>query len=126
MYSFPIINTMLQKTIQIQLTNPYLAITNDEQHYGWPIELDIMKCLVSKSHFCSLSGDLYPLKCKNYCVLAVYSTSIKISKLIAQFWSRNSITQLSLHHNLMAVIQNSTIECRCHGYTDKRNIPPQQ
>ena len=60
LYQLPsdqMVNTMLQKTIQIQLLNTYSDIAN-EQYYAWPTDLDIMKCLVSKEHFLSLSGGI--------------------------------------------------------------------
>ena len=51
----------LHKTFQFNLKNTYLAITDEEKYFIHPIDLD-MKCLVSKSHYCSLSGGLYNIK----------------------------------------------------------------
>ena len=39
------VSTMLQKTIQIWLTNQYLPITNEEKYYAPPMDLDVIKCL---------------------------------------------------------------------------------
>ena len=54
------------------LTNPYIAIMNDEHCCAWPIELGITKFLVFKAHFCSLPADLYLVKGNNNCALALY------------------------------------------------------
>ena len=61
--------------IHIQLMNPYLVITNDKQYYTQPMKKNIMKYLVSKGHFSSLSGDLYPVKDNKDCTLALYSNN---------------------------------------------------
>ena len=70
--SVPMVNTMIHNTMQIQMTNPCLVTTNDEQYYVCPMDLKIMKCLVSKQHFCSCSGSLYPRKNNKGCALAIY------------------------------------------------------
>ena len=31
---------MLQKTLHIQVTNPYLAIIDDDQYYTGPVDMD--------------------------------------------------------------------------------------
>ena len=64
------INTMLHKTLTMQLINPYLAVNDVRQYSSCPVYKDIMKSLVSKEHHCSLSGGLYFIKGNNNCVLA--------------------------------------------------------
>ena len=68
------VNTMLHKTPTIELTNPYLAINDNVQYNTNPIHMDIMKCLVSKEHYCSLSGGLYLVNRHTDCALALYIT----------------------------------------------------
>ena len=51
LHCVPVVNTKLHKTIQLQLDNPYLALTNAEQYYFCPSEIDIIKSLYSKGHF---------------------------------------------------------------------------
>ena len=55
-------NTMLHKSLTIEIKNPYPVITEDEQYYTCPIYTDIMKCLVSKGHHSCLSGGLFPVQ----------------------------------------------------------------
>ena len=76
------VNTMLHKTIQIQWTNPYLFITDNEQYCACPIDLDIVKCLISRGHFCSLLGDIYTIEGNYDCETALYFT--EILKCVAQ------------------------------------------
>ena len=41
-----------------------------QQYSTYPVEMDIMKYLALKEHYCSLSGGLYPGKRSNDCTLA--------------------------------------------------------
>ena len=54
------------------MTNCYLAITKDKQYSPCPVYMDIVKYLVSKGHYCSLSGGLYPGQGHTDCGLALY------------------------------------------------------
>ena len=45
---------MFHKTLTKQLTCPHLGIGDDEQYYTHPVNIDIMKYLVSKGHCFSL------------------------------------------------------------------------
>ena len=74
--SVPMINTMLHKTVTIQLTNPYLAICDDEQFYTCPVDVDIMKCLVS--------GGPYPVNGNNNCYLALHCDRYKNSGIFGK------------------------------------------
>ena len=47
-HSVPVVNSMLQKTLTIHLINSYLAIMDNEQYHTHLVDMDIMKCLVSK------------------------------------------------------------------------------
>ena len=59
-HSVPVVTTMLPKTLTIHVNNSYLDITDNEQDYTSSLDMDIMKCLVSKGHNCCLSGGFYP------------------------------------------------------------------
>ena len=75
------VNNMIHKIWTIPLKNLYLAKTNDIQYNIHPADMDIMKCLVSKGYYCSMSGGLYPVQGSNYCALALYfndDSTIKI------------------------------------------------
>ena len=50
------------------------------------MEIDIIKYLVSKGHFCPLSEGLYPRKGTNDCALALYfNINKKAKKTTVQF-----------------------------------------
>ena len=66
---------MLCKTLTIINTNSYLAITDDEQYYTWLVDMDVMKCLLLKGHYCSLWGNLYVGQGHTDCALALYVNS---------------------------------------------------
>ena len=85
LHSVPVVNIMVHMTIQVRLTNPHLSITSDEKYYAHPMEMDIIKYLVSKGHFCSLSGDIHTVKDSNDCALALYSKKEKTSNTTTQF-----------------------------------------
>ena len=51
---------MLNKTLQIKVYN-FLPVTNDEQYSTVPKDTGVIKCLISKGHFCFLSEALYPV-----------------------------------------------------------------
>ena len=63
---------MLYMTLAIQMTKPYLAITDDKQHYTCPADIDIVKHPISKGHYCSLSGGLYLIQESADCTLDLY------------------------------------------------------
>ena len=52
------VNMALHETFKIELKTSYLAITDDEKFFTHSIDMDIMKCLISKGHYCSLSGGI--------------------------------------------------------------------
>ena len=64
MHSDIMVNTTLHKTFHLEQKSLF-SITDDEQHYIKPIDLEIMKCLVSK-------GGLYPKKDSEDCAHALY------------------------------------------------------
>ena len=64
--SIPVANAMLNKTLPY-MCNKSLFITDDEQYYTHPVDMDIMKCLVSEGHYCSLSGGLCPVQGSTDC-----------------------------------------------------------
>ena len=72
MYRVPVLTTMVQKTLTTHLSNPYLAITDYEQCCTHPVNMDIMKYLVSKGHYCFLSEGLYAVQGSNSFGLALY------------------------------------------------------
>ena len=84
LHSVSMLKTMLHKSIQIELTNAYLVITDDKQCHASPRDSGIMKCLISRRHFCSLSGSLFPVK-GTIAHLHYTSKMTKMSKCIAQF-----------------------------------------
>ena len=59
------------RSIHAKLTNPYLTITDNKQYYNHPVDIDIMKCLISKRYYCSLSEGLYLVQGSADCVLAL-------------------------------------------------------
>ena len=106
----PLANTMLHKTIQIMLINPHMAMTNDQQYYAHPLEIDIMKYLVSKGHVSYLTGGLYLVNDNNDCTLAFYFDNDGNFKnycsISATNISTNTVIQISLNYCLMAIIKN--------------------
>ena len=100
----------------------YLAITDDEHYYARQIDMDIMKCLVSKGHYCSSLGVLYPADVSDDWALALYSNDDHVIKahcpITVNTISKNSITQLWPNHYLMDTIPTRSIEHRCPGCTD--------
>ena len=119
------INTILNKTLHIHLNIPYLATTDDKQYHTQPIDIDIIKCLDSKGHAAlyqqphtrKLRWSLAPYFNNAHCIKAHWS--ISVSNI-----SRNSITQLCPSNYFIAVIWNSTVECRYPSHTDTRNATP--
>ena len=65
------VNTMLNKTLTIYITNPYLLITDAEKYYSHPVKMYVMKCLVSKEHHCFISGGLNPVQGSTDCAQAL-------------------------------------------------------
>ena len=89
------LKTMLQKTLTILMTEPYLAITDSEKYYTHPIHTDIMKCCVSKGYFCSQLG-LFPLQGHTECALALQfnndNAKKTFSSILANPITKNLIT----------------------------------
>ena len=101
------------------MKNPYPVLTNDEQNYTCPPDMDIMKCLYGG--LCPVPGstggglDLY---LNNYNVIKLHC-SITVNTI-----TKNSMTQLKPNHYLMTVIKLNPIKCRCPDFTDRKTINP--
>ena len=93
------VNTMLNKTIIIQMTKSYSSITDYEQYYTHPVDMDIMKCLISKGLYCSLSVGLYPVQEYRNCAISLYFNKYNAIKsyysITVNTITKNSVTQLS-------------------------------
>ena len=64
-------NTKLHEILITHLMITYLTITNDEQYYTCPVDMDIMRHLVPKWHYRSQSGGLYPVQGSNVCSISL-------------------------------------------------------
>ena len=74
------------------MTNPYLPITDDDEYYRHQDNIDIMKCIASKGHYCSLSGGLYPVQGHTDCVLVLSSNNDNAIKSYCSITVNTSIT----------------------------------
>ena len=121
----------IPKTTIILLRLQYLNYTKDkclsnckrwQKYYTNWIDIDIMKCLISKQDYCYLSGGLYPVSGSTDFTLALNFNKDNVIKSFCSITvntiTKDSITQLSPNLYLISVIQSSSIECRCTGYTD--------
>ena len=88
-----------------------------EKYFICPIDLDIMKCLVSKDHYCSLSGGLYAIQNNKDCALALYFKNDdkmrSFCPILVQDISRNFVLQLNPNQYLFAIVEQSPIKHRC-------------
>ena len=112
---------MLHKALTIQLTNNYLATTDDEQHCMHPTDMDILKCLLSTGHYCCLSGGLYPVQRSTYCALALYFNNDSAIKSYCSITVK-TITKISF--TWLSPNQSSSRECTCPGYTNSKTFDP--
>ena len=119
---------MYFKTLTTQMTNPHVAIKGNEQYYTCPMDMHIMKCLVSKGHYSSLSVGLYPVEGHTDCVLALYCNNDKAIQshcsVTVKTINKNAITQLIPNHYLMSAIQSMSIEHRYPGDTNIKTFNP--
>ena len=110
------------------MENLYLDINNDEQYYTHPIDMDIMKCLISKASYCSLVGGPCSAQGGRDCALVLNfnkDNAIKSYCLITiNTITKNSITQLILNHYLMSLCKPSSTEHRYPSYTDSKTVNP--
>ena len=99
------------QNIQNITKNTYLAITDDEKYFTHQIDVDIIKCLISKGNYYSLSGELYPIYNQTYCTLALYFENdiqiksfclISMNNIFSHF-----IVQLNLYQYIIAVIKKA-------------------
>ena len=60
------------QNIQNWTKDTYLAVTNDEKYFTHLIDMDIMRCLLSRGHCYLLSGGLYPKYNNADCALALF------------------------------------------------------
>ena len=118
----------LLKTSKIKLKTTYLAITDDEKYFSHLTDMNIMKCLISKGHYCSLSGGLYPIYSHTDCTLALYVKNhiqmksfcpISVNNIVS-----NYIIQLNPNQYLLAVIKRIPIEGRHPRSTENNIISP--
>ena len=126
--TIPMVNMTVHKTFNIELKINYLAMTNDKKYFIYPIDMDIMKCLVSKGHYCSLSDGLYPIYNHIDCALPLcFKNGIQIKCFCPMSMNNitlNFIAQLNPNQYLLAVIKRSPIECRCPRNTETISFHP--
>ena len=67
-----LVNRAPCKTFKIEIKTTSLAIIDDEKYFTHSMDMDITKWHVSKGHYCSLSGGLYPIYNDSHCTLALY------------------------------------------------------
>ena len=91
-----------------------------------------MKCLLSKGHFCSLSGGIYPVKDNNDCALALdFNIERDIKKCssvsITNIKKKKIVTEINRNYMyyLMLVVKDSSIEHRCprHIHEEMSSLP---
>ena len=86
----------------------------------------IIKCLVSKGNYCSISGGLYRVQHSKDCALALYfndDNAIKSNcSITVKTINKNSVMQINPNHYLMSVIHSSNVECRCSGFTNSKTV----
>ena len=96
-HSIPMINTLLHKTLTMQIKSPYLAITDDKQYCTGLVDMDIMKCLISKGTI-GLSGGFYPVHRHTHCALSLcFNNDYAIKSycsITVNAITKNSVTQL--------------------------------
>ena len=51
------------------MIKPYLALTDDDQYYTCPVDMDTMKCCIWKGQYCSLLVGLYLVKGSADCAI---------------------------------------------------------
>ena len=106
--------------------NTYLAITNDENYFTYPIDMDIMNCLIPKGYYYSLSGGLYPIHNHTDCPHTLYfKNDIHIKSfcpISVNNIASNYIVQLNPNQYLLAVIKRIPIECNVPE-TKKKLMP---
>ena len=64
------VNNMLSKTLQIKVHN-YLPLSNNEWYFTMPKNVDVIKSLISKASFCTLSEVLYPVSNQPACLVVL-------------------------------------------------------
>ena len=105
-----------------------MAITDDEKYLIHPMDMDIMKCVISKGHYCSLSGGLYPIYNHTDCTLALYFKNdfqiksfcpISVNNIALNF-----IGQLNPNQYLLPIIKRRPIGHRCPRNTENNIISP--
>ena len=125
-HSAPVLNSMLPKALFIHITNPYLVVNDDGQYCNHPVKMDIMKCLVSIEHYCSLSGGLYSLQGSTDCALPLYFNNDnairKYCHVTVKAITTNAIKLSHPNHYSVAVIHSSSIELGGHCYTDRKPV----
>ena len=90
----------------------------DKAVYIRPLVTGIMKCLVSKRHYC-----LYLTKTVKNILSERCRNKDKLLPFVHNN-SRNSATQLGPNQYLMTITEEGPVECRCHGYTNVRIVTP--
>ena len=105
------VNTALCKTFQNAQRNNYLAITDVEKYFICPIGIDIMKYLLFKDHYCSISEGLYHLQNhKDWTLVLYFKNDVNIKSfcfISVQDITRNFILQWIPNHYLLAMVEQS-------------------
>ena len=71
-YSLPIYNHHVGKSLKYQLEVTNLAITKDNKNATFLSDMEVITCTLAGGHFCDLNTGLYHVDTNQWCVTAMF------------------------------------------------------
>ena len=71
-HNLPMLHPTLHVHAQYEIEGSYLATIMDGMFITLPTALDVRLCLMMNGHLCMFNQVLYPVKCTNWCIYALF------------------------------------------------------
>ena len=127
-HNLPMLHPTLNVHAQNKLKGTYLSTLMEGMFVSLPIALDVKLCLVTNGHLCMFDQALYPIKCVNWCIYALFINDENQIKKDCFLETLNRTTNLaySLDGYLWAIsaLAAEKLQIRCVMETHVVTIKP--
>ena len=119
-YSLPALHPELQISYTYQLESKYLVVSNDQQFFMLPDEMDVMACMMTEGHWCKLHTAMYPVKSVNWCIASLFKNDPQEIETNCRVKVQKQNNNMAFHvdNNLWAISAMATSKLRIRCLTE--------
>lgn len=116
-HNLPALHPQLQVHFQYDLETSFIGITKNQEYATLLTEMDVVTCLLSRGHWCTLNTALYPVNRVKWCVTSLFKNDKAEIEQNCRLKARPQTTNLAyrLQNNMWAVsaLVAEKVQIRC-------------